>query len=338
MKRYDIHKLNQIPIDEVCSILNIDILEKKGINCFKGHDTKSPSLHFYLKTNTFYCFGCGIGSTNINLVMEYCEVQFTDACRILQNRFFGDLAYPLPMKIIQKKKKVSLFAPDNEVYQWILDNSELSSVGKEYLYSRGFNTTTLNNYKVFDIKEPYVFFSKLRGVWGDERLYRCGLLNEKDNRYIFAWWKHTIVFPYFDLNNQVTYLQGRYIDPCKDKDYCLRWVNLPNVSSSLFNMNILKGCANGSEVYICEGITDTLSLSQIGKKVVGVMGANNFKKEYVLLLKNYNIWVVPDNDNGGEFFFNDIQEKFSNYLSIKRLTFDKQYNDITDYIQGINNG
>lgn len=337
MKKYDTNKLNQIPINEVASILNIDISNKKGINCFKGHDTKSPSLHFYINTNTFYCFGCGIGSTNIDLVMDYNEVSFQEACRILENHFFGNTSYRLITQSIKQKKNIPSFAPDSEVYQWILDNSGLSSKGQEYLQSRGFNITTIKKYKIFDILEPYVFFQKLRKVWSDERLYKCGLLNLKNDRYLSSWWRYTIVFPYFDLSNQVTYLQGRYIDNCKDKENCLRWVNLPNVKSSLYNMNILNECKNGEKIYICEGITDTLSLSQKGKKAVGIMGANNFKKEYVFLLNNYDIWVVPDNDNGGEKFFNDVKEKFSNYMSIKRLPFDKQYNDITDYIQGIKN-
>jgi len=332
MKKYDTNKLNQIPINEVASILNIDISNKKGINCFKGHDSKSPSLHFYLNTNTFYCFGCGIGSNNISLVMEYCEVSFSEACQIIENKFFGDSSYRLPIKTIQYKKYKTNFAPDREVYRWIIDNSSLSTRGSKYLQSRGFTTETVNKYKIFDIEQPNVFFKKLKETWGDERLYSCGLIKLKDDKYLSSWWRYTIVFPYFDLNNNVTYLQGRYIDHVN-----LRWVNLPNVKSSLYNLNILNDCKHGEAIYICEGITDTLSLCQKGKKAVGIMGANNFKKKYVFLLNNYDIWVVPDNDNGGEKFFNDVKEKFSNYMSIKRLPFDKQYNDITDYIQGIKN-
>ena len=67
MKHYDIEKLNAIGISEVANMLGITLPAKKGITCFKGHDSKSPSLHFYLNTNSFYCFGCGIGSKNIRV-------------------------------------------------------------------------------------------------------------------------------------------------------------------------------------------------------------------------------------------------------------------------------
>lgn len=330
--KYDLEKLNNIPIAEVAEILNIDIQKKKSIDCFKGHDSKSPSLHFYLNTNTFHCFGCGIGSNNISLVMEYCEVDFKEACEILEHKFFGNTSYKLPIRTIENKKNITHFASDTEIYQWIVDNSRLSLKGKEYLQSRGFTAETVDKYKIFDIEEPYVFFKNLRKVWSDERLFRCGLLKLKDNRYLSSWWKYTIVFPYFDLDNKVTYLQGRYID-CEN----LRWVNLPNVKSSLYNMNVLKDCAYGDRIYIAEGITDTLSLNQNGYTAVGIMGANNFKKEYIFDLLNFDIWLVPDNDAGGEKFYNDVKEKFSKYISVKRLTFDKHYNDITDYFQGLKN-
>lgn len=327
--KYNIEKLNSINIAEVAKILDIDIVGKKGINCFKGHDTKSPSLHFYFNTNTFYCFGCGIGSNNISLVMEYCGVSFHEACEIIENKFFGDSSYQLQIKAIQYNKDKTNFAPDEAIYKSITDNSSLSLRGKEYLQSRGLTIETIIKYKIFDIEEPNIFFGKLREKWSDERLYKCGLLKMKDGIFLPSWWRYTIVFPYFDLENHISYLQGRYIDHEN-----LRWVNLPNLKSSLYNMSILKNCKNNEKIYICEGITDTLSLTQIGKKAVGIMGANNFKKEYVFLLKNYDIWIVPDNDNGGEKFYQDVKEKFSDFMSIKRFSFDKKYNDITDFIQG----
>ncbi len=55
MKHYDIEKLNAIGISEVANMLGITLPAKKGITCFKGHDSKSPSLHFYL--NPDYAIG-----------------------------------------------------------------------------------------------------------------------------------------------------------------------------------------------------------------------------------------------------------------------------------------
>ena len=333
MKKFE--QLNNIPILEIANILGIALNSSKSIDCFKGHDNKSPSLKFYENTNTYYCYGCGIGSKPINLVMDFYEISFIEAYKILENKFFRDSSYNLPKfkKAVTKQEK-TFFVPDIEIYQSIVTNNILSSKGISYLESRGYKQDFIEKYKVFDIEEPYDFFRKLKEIWGEERLYRCGLLKIKDERYLSAWWKYTIVFPYFDLDNNIIYLQGRYLTESKNE---LRWVNMPNIKSSLYNLNILNTCEYGEQIYICEGITDALSLNQIGKKALAVMGANNFKKEYIFLLKDYDIWVVPDNDSGGEKFFADVQEKFSNYLSVKRFPLNKDYNDITDFLQGIKN-
>jgi len=334
--QYDTDKLNLIPILEIVNMLNIDLNSSKNCMCFTGHDGKSPSLKFYPTTNTYYCYGCGIGTKPINLVMDYCEKSFLEACEILENQFFGNYSYSIPniSRVINKKKK-NIFIPDGEVYQSILNKSSLSQVGINYLKSRGYTIDTIKKYRVFDIENSYSFFNDLKNEWGEERLYKCGLLKLNDNRYRNCWWKYTIVFPYFDISNNTIYLQGRYLNK---NDNELRWVNLPNVTSSLYNINILNDCKKGDDVYICEGITDTLSMYQAGKKAVAVMGANNFKKEYIFMLMDFNIHVVPDNDNGGEKFYKNVKKAFEGYKTIKRVAFEKKYNDISEYLQDINYG
>lgn len=332
MKQYDIEKLNAIDILEVANMLGITLPVKKGITCFKGHDSKSPSLHFYLNTNSFYCFGCGIGSKNINLVMEYCDVSFVKACEILENHFFGNSTYNIPKKKITYENTLQVFSYDSEVYQWILDNSTLSQRSFDYLQSRGYSKETIKKQKIFDIADPNTFFNLLRQKWDADRLYKCGLLKMYNHQLTNCWWRYTIVFPYFNLQNKVTYLQGRYLDHEN-----LRWVNLPNVKSSIYNLQVLDECGQGEKIYICEGITDTLTMLENGYKSVGIMGSNNFKKDYIYYFMNFDIYVIPDNDNGGDKFYKNIVDAFSLHKSIKRVTFDKKFNDITDYVQGLKN-
>lgn len=333
MKHYDIEKLNAIGISEVANMLGITLPAKKGITCFKGHDSKSPSLHFYLNTNSFYCFGCGIGSKNINLVKEYYDVSFVEACKILEDHFYGNYTHKIPKKKIIYKNTLEIFSYDSEVYQWILDNLTLSKRGLDYLKLRGFSEETIKNQKIFDIENPNTFFNSLREKWDEDRLYKCGLLKMYQDELTKCWWRHTIVFPYFNLDNQVIYLQGRFLDDNID----LRWVNLPNVKSSIYNLQILNECIHGEKIYICEGITDTITMLENGYKAVGIMGSNNFKKEYIYHFMNFDIYVVPDNDNGGDKFYKNIVDAFSLYKSIKRVTFDKKFNDISDYIKGLRN-
>ncbi|MFK2823835.1 CHC2 zinc finger domain-containing protein [Arcobacter sp. YIC-80] len=326
--KYDKEKLNSIDILEVSNMLGIKNTSKKGIPCFNGHDSKSPSLHFYHNTNTFYCFGCGIGTKNINLVMEYCDVSFLEACEILEKHFFGNSPYQRPKRKITYQYKIDLFSHDSEVYQWILDNSTLSQRGLDYLQDRGYSLETIRKQRIFDISNTEDFFKSLRKKWDDERLYKCGLLKTYDNGFSNCWWCYTIVFPCLNLKSQVINLEGRYID-----HEHLRWVHLPNVKSSIYNLQILDQCNIGEKVYICEGVSDTLSMLEKGYKAIGIMGATNFKKEYIYYFMDYDIYVIPDNDNGGDNFYKNIVDAFSLHKSIKRITFDRKYNDISDYFK-----
>lgn len=264
---------------------------------------------------------------------EYYDVFFVEACKILEDHFYGNYTHKIPKKKIIYKNTLEIFSYDSEVYQWILDNLTLSKRGLDYLKLRGFSEETIKNQKIFDIENPNTFFNSLREKWDEDRLYKCGLLKMYQDELTKCWWRHTIVFPYFNLDNQVIYLQGRFLDDNID----LRWVNLPNVKSSIYNLQILNECIHGEKIYICEGITDTITMLENGYKAVGIMGSNNFKKEYIYHFMNFDIYVVPDNDNGGDKFYKNIVDAFSLYKSIKRVTFDKKFNDISDYIKGLRN-
>lgn len=90
--------------------------------------------------------------------------------------------------------------------------------------------------------------------------------------------------------------------------------------------------SEGDELVICEGVIDCISLSLLGKRAVGIIGANGFKKEYVELFTKYKIFVIPDNDSAGERFANTIKKSFlelSKVVEIIKL--DDDCKDITDY-------
>ena len=67
------------------------------------------------------------------------------------------------------------------------------------------------------------------------------------------------------------------------------------------------------------------------------MGSNNFKKEYIYYFMNYDIYVIPDNDEGGDKFYKNVVDAFSLHKSIKKIIFNKQSNDISDYLKELNN-
>ena len=63
-----VRKLNELPIEEVASVLGITVAKHKA-RCFM-HDDHRPSLSFNVKKNLFFCFVCNKGGGPIQLVQE----------------------------------------------------------------------------------------------------------------------------------------------------------------------------------------------------------------------------------------------------------------------------
>ena len=79
---------SQASIINVARKIEINIGSINRARCFnqavhkKGDRT--PSLQFYPDTNSFYCFGCGIGGDVIDLIKIFYQVSTGEALRILE--------------------------------------------------------------------------------------------------------------------------------------------------------------------------------------------------------------------------------------------------------------
>ena len=335
--KFDTEKLNNIPISEVAKQLGIDLSNKKVVKCFKGHGEKTPSLSFDLNRNFFKCFSCEIKGKSINLVMEFYNCDFKIACNWLDERFFNSSyqpSYQLDRPQYQSSiLKENAFESDSEVYEWLIENTTLSQETIDYFQSRGITEKTLRDFHIKDIKNPYLILNEAKEKWGIERLVKCGLWKYKDGLQKPIWWWHVILFPFFNTQERITYIQGRFLNNPNPK---YRWMNLKGVKSSIFNEKILNNLKVSDNIVITEGLPDALSLYQKGINVIGIMGASNFKNEYVDILKDYEIIVAPDNDSAGEMFFKKIEILFENHKSIRKVTIPSEYKDVNDALKGKN--
>jgi hypothetical protein len=75
---------------EVLRELNVSV-EESGTNNYVGlcpfHTEKTPSFTVFLTTNSWYCFGCGEGSSVFDLVMKIKNISFYEAKQWLQETF-----------------------------------------------------------------------------------------------------------------------------------------------------------------------------------------------------------------------------------------------------------
>lgn len=68
-------------IAETLSREGLEIKYNKVICPF--HEDRSPSLHIFTKTNSWYCFSCGIGGDSIDFIQRYKGMTFPEAVKYL---------------------------------------------------------------------------------------------------------------------------------------------------------------------------------------------------------------------------------------------------------------
>lgn len=74
------------PIEELARN-NIELKQsgRNFISLCPFHNEKHASFYIYPETNSFYCFGCGIGGDILKLTMHLHGVEFKEAVQMLQN-------------------------------------------------------------------------------------------------------------------------------------------------------------------------------------------------------------------------------------------------------------
>jgi DNA primase len=338
MNKFDIERLNQLPIIEVANKLGLKLDRSNKCHCFL-HEERIPSFSINPRKNKWKCFGCGEGGGVITLVEKYNQCDFPNACKWLSNEF-GIAKYSVtPIQRKETKIKTSTENnPDTEIYKWFFENLHMTENAKTFLRMRKYPEPIIEQYNLKGLDDCKSFFKKCIDRWGIARLVKCGLAKEFVDKntgeisHRFTWWKSTLFFPFYNINGDIVYIQGRTLNLDSEKKY--KYVNLNGVETSLFNQQILKALKKNDPLVITEGVTDCISCCLMGKNAVGVIGAHGFKNEYVRLLSDFSITVIPDNDKNktGEKFADKIREEFQlvgKTIQVHHL--DGAYKDISEY-------
>jgi DNA primase len=203
---------------------------------------------------------------------------------------------------------------------------------------RKYPESTIIQYNLKGLDNCKAFFDKLKAKWELPHLLKCGLAKETVDKstgeilHKFTWWTKTLFFPFYDKEGNIIYIQGRSLNFKTNKTP--KYVNLSGVNTTLFNQPILNSLKKNDNLVITEGVTDCISCCLMGKNAVGVIGAHGFKEEYVNLLKNFKIIVIPDNDKNktGDEFADKIREKFLLIgKTIDVFPLGEAYKDISEY-------
>ena len=283
-------------------------LTKKGANYFglcPFHGEKTASFSVSPAKQIYYCFGCGAGGNVINFLMEYENLSFTEALKVLADRVGitlpeggGNESYGLSAL----KKRLYEINKDAAYFYYDRLKSPEGAAGLSYLKDkRELSERTITHfglgYSGKDRGRLYAFL-KEKG-YTDQELKDSGLVIFDEKQINDRFWNR-VMFPIMDQNSRVVGFGGRVMGDGQPK-----YLNSPETpifdkSSVLYGLNFAK--KSRKKVYLlCEGYMDVIALHQAGLTNAVASLGTAFNEKHARLLKRYTDEVIltQDSDEAG---------------------------------------
>ena len=292
LDRFDIQKLQALPIEEVASALGLSVSHHKALCPF--HADKHPSLTFHRGRNRYRCFVCDAHGGTIDLVMKYLNKDFLSACRWLASE------HSVP--VVTVAEPVEVPKPfDASRYQRFFERPWLSNEARKFLFDE----------------------RKL-----DPRVVRyCQLTSWKDRQGV-SW----LQIPYYDRQGHLIGIQNRNLikgnqprfrfpQGAKCSIYNLPVLNLLRPGETLF---IAEGCSDCwsllSSGHKAIAIPSATLLTRKDKELLQSLNSQPSTL-------NLHFAMYPDQDEPGERLFLQLQKVLPNLVRYQLPAGCKDFSD-----------
>lgn len=286
--RDDIKCARETNIVEIARRLGMDVSMNKSL-CYKGHDS-APSLSFKRDWNIYKCFGCGEHGDTIDLVRRVTGKDFKSSVEWINGSSIS------AVKIAERKEVDRNDASHDDIYRYILTSRHVTHVSP-YMVGRGINPETCRRLGIREVLDGMGLAGDLYKRYSEEKLKESGI-GDCYNSPLFS--THRVIIPYL-RNKKIITLKGR--DTTGGAK--VKYHNLHGRPMSLYVSTLRKGV---DTTFICEGEIDAVTVYQDGFSAVAVSGANNFRPEYMDIIKSSTVFLCGDNDMAGKKFNHDIKK------------------------------
>ncbi len=289
-------------IVDIISSYNIKLI-KKGKNLFgicPFHDDHSPSMSVDPVKQIYKCFSCGAGGNVFTFVMNYENISFIEAVKLLGNNLGYNLTNVIKEKNKTNSKEIEAYALAEKYYQ----NNLFTKLGENainYLTNRNINIETIKKFGIGlalnDSKLTKMLISKKYSL---TELTKLGLTTDSNMDFFL----NRIIFPIWDTLGNVVAFSGRIYNTTNSNKYVnTKETILFKKGSLLYNYHNAKNKLKKSEyIIVMEGFMDVIRASTIGiDNAVATLGTAVTKNQITLLKKiSDNIILMFDGDSAGE--------------------------------------
>jgi DNA primase len=296
-------------IDIVDFISNYVQLKKAGQN-YKGlcpfHSEKTPSFMVSQAKQIFHCFGCGIGGDVVSFLMNQESLSFGEAIQYIAKKAGIKITdFRFDKNLSERREKI--LSIQGEAMKFFVRNLKSSGPALAYLKNRGIDEISIDIFHIgyATVERDALFKYLKKSGYIDSLIKDAGLAVASASgvgrgyRDVF---RGRIIFPIFNLQNDVIAFGGRVMD-----DSMPKYLNSPETEvfkkgETLFAINIAKDeIRKRGYAIIVEGYLDVIACHQHGfKNTVAPLGtALTLRHLQRLKLLTGKVVLVFDSDEAG---------------------------------------
>lgn len=291
-------------------------LKKRGVNWVglcPFHNDKNPSMYISPRLGIYKCFVCESGGPAVHFLMEHEKISYPEALRYLANKYNISIEEDEEKSAEEQaadNERESLFILNRFAEDYFIDQlfntQEGKTIGLTYFKERGFNEATIHKFRLGYCSEKWDAFTQhaLKNGYKTDYLVKTGLTKKSDNDKLFDFYHGRVIFP---IHNTIGKTAGFGARTLKKEEKIAKYFNSPE-SEIYHKSNILygfffarKAIRSKDNVYLVEGYTDVISLSQAGIENVVASSGTALTEGQIKLIASQtkNITVVYDGDVAG---------------------------------------
>ena len=272
------------------------------------HSENSPSFVVSPERQIWHCFGCGKGGDAFTFLMEYENLEFIEALRILAKKAGVALITTGSSFASSKKEGIySLNKVASEYYNFVLTKHPVGEKALDYLIKHRGLTDKL-------IKTFNIGFAPSRGEdlsnylinkkkYNKADLIEAGLSMQRGDR-VFDFFRGRIIFPLIDHRGNIVGFSGRNIT---DKDFGPKYINTRDTfvyhkGSMFFGLNLAKDeiKKEGFSI-VMEGEFDVITAFKEGITNAVALKGTALTENQALLLSRFapKVSLCLDQDSAG---------------------------------------
>lgn len=284
-------------------------LVQRGKNYFgvcPFHDDHSPSMSVSKEKQIYTCFSCGATGNVIKFVMDYENVSFPEALKMLADRAGISINVKFSKNNIGADKYKSLYEIYDLAAKFYQNNINTTSglKAKEYLKIRNIDDKIIREFEIgLAISNNNLLTNMLmRRKYSTNDMLKSGLIVKYRSDYIDIFYNR-IMFPLHNLSGQVVGFSGRIYDGNDSSKYInTKETEIFKKGELLYNYHRAKNsCRQKNTVIVMEGFMDVIRAYTIDvDNVVATMGTAVTKNQATLIKKMArDVILCFDGDQAG---------------------------------------